>query len=199
MKYPNTIENLILCFKKLPGIGEKSAERLALSVLKFDDNVIELFSKSLVDVKSKIKKCKKCNHITENELCDICSDENRDEKTLCIVEDSKNLILIERLKIYQGKYHILENLISTNNDFDIATNSINKLINRIDSEDINEIIFALKLTIEAETTSLYIKKLLENKNIKISKIAQGIPHGADIDYIDSLTLEKALEDRIIIS
>lgn len=195
MNYPKTIQNLILCFKKLPGIGEKSAERMALSVLKMDDEVIELFSNSLVDSKTKIKRCTRCNNFTEKDLCDICEDDSRDKKTICIVEEPKNLILIERLGIYRGQYHIINGLISPFEGIEISQMNINSLLKRIDDENIEEVIFALKLTIEGETTSLYISKLLENKKIKVSKIAQGIPHGADIDYIDALTLERALEDR----
>lgn len=195
MNYPKTIQNLILCFKKLPGIGEKSAERMALSVLKMDDEVVELFSNSLVDSKTKIKRCTRCNNFTEKDLCDICEDDSRDKKTICIVEEPKNLILIERLGIYRGQYHIINGLISPFEGIEISQMNINSLLKRIDDENIEEVIFALKLTIEGETTSLYISKLLENKKIKVSKIAQGIPHGADIDYIDALTLERALEDR----
>lgn len=195
MNYPKTIQNLILCFKKLPGVGEKTAERMALSILKMEPEVIDLFSKSLTDSKTKIKRCSRCNNLTEAEFCDICLDESRDKTTVCVVEDPKNLILIERLGIYRGQYHVINGLLSPFDGIDLANMNITKLLTRIEEEQIEEIIFALKLTIEGETTSLYISKLLENKKVKISKIAQGIPHGADIDYIDALTLERALEDR----
>lgn len=195
MNYPRTIQNLITCFKKLPGVGEKTAERMALSILKMDHEVIDLFSVSLTDTKTKIKRCVRCNNLTESDLCDICRDESRDKKTICVVEDPKNLILIERLGIYRGQYHVINGLLSPFDGIDLSNMNINQLLNRIDEEQIEEIIFALKLTIEGETTALYISKLLENKKVKTSKIAQGIPHGADIDYIDALTLERALEDR----
>lgn len=195
MNYPKTLQNLISCFKKMPGVGEKSAERMAMSVLKMDSEFVELFSSSLLDSKTKIKKCIKCNNYTEYDICSICSDEHRDLKTICVVEDAKNLMLIERLGIYRGSYHIIEGLISPLDGVDLAKTNIEKLLKRIQEDNICEVIFALKLTIEGETTALYIAKILEGKGIKISKIAQGIPHGADIDYIDALTLERALEDR----
>lgn len=195
MKYPTTIENLIACFKKLPGIGEKTAERLALSTLKFDQDILELFSQSLLDTKTKIKRCENCNNLSEKDFCNICLDEGRDKKIICIVDDPKNLILIEKLGVYNGNYHVINGLLSPIDGIEIEKMNILNLIKRIQKEQIEEIIFALKLTIEGETTALYISKLLEKTNIKISKIAQGIPHGADIEYIDALTLEKALEDR----
>ena len=152
MNYPRTIKDLIECFKKLPGIGEKTAERLALSTLEIDSEVLDLFSETLKNVKTKIKRCNKCNNLSEEDLCEICSDIN-----------------------------------------------ISSLIERIKKEDIKEIILALKPSIEGETTSLYISKLLEKEDVKITKIAHGIPIGVDMEYIDTLTLEMALEDRKSVS
>ena len=183
MKYPSTILNLIECFKKLPGIGEKTAERLALSVLDIDSETIDIFSNSLKDSKTKIKRCTKCNNLSESELCEICKDKNRNNKILCVVEEPKNVILFEKLNIFDGYYHVLDGLISP--------------IDGINPEDLN--ISALKPSIEGETTSLYISRILEDLNVKISKIAYGIPIGAEIDYVDSLTLEMALENRMDIS
>ncbi|MDD3453263.1 MAG: recombination mediator RecR [Bacilli bacterium] len=199
MKYPTTIQNLIECFKKLPGVGEKTAERYALAALELDDNIIELFSKSLTDVKTKIGRCKICNNLAEEEICEICKIKDRDRKTLCIVDSPKNVVIFEKLGIYNGLYHVLDGLISPLDGKNPEDIKLNLLFERINNENISEIILALKPGIEGETTSLYIKKMLENKQLKISKIAHGIPIGIDMEYIDSLTLELALEDRTNIS
>ncbi len=199
MKYPITILNLIECFKKLPGIGEKTAERLALSILEFDDDTIQLFSKSLKDTKTKIRRCEKCNNLSETELCEICKDETRNKKILCVVEDPKNVILFEKLNIFDGYYHVLDGLISPIDGINPEDINLASLIDKVKKDKIEEIILALKPSIEGETTSLYISKLLEGINVKITKIAYGIPIGTEIDYVDSLTLEMALENRMDIS
>lgn len=195
MKYPETIQNLIECFKKLPSIGEKTAERLALSTLDMDEEVTNLFAKSLKDIKTKIKRCEKCNNLSEDSLCEICKNKNRNKKIICVVEEPKNVILFEKLNIYDGYYHVLDGLISPIDGINPEDINIDTLIKRVKEEKIEELILALKPTIEGETTSLYISKLLEKENVKITKIAHGIPLGADIDYVDSLTLEMALENR----
>ena len=197
--YPKSLRDLIDCFKKLPSIGEKSAERMAFSVMNMDADQINLFSQSLLNVKNNIKKCKKCNNLTESEFCDICVDQSRNEETLCVVESPKNVILFEKIGSYSGKYHVLNGLISplegiTPNDIDIKN-----LINRVENENIKEIIIAVKPSIEGETTALYISKIFENSPVIVSKIAHGVPLGTDMEYIDSLTLELALEDRKKIS
>ncbi len=199
MKYPTTIANLIECFKKLPGIGEKTAERLALSVLEFDNDIVELFSKSLKDSKTKIKRCKKCNNLSEEELCEVCKDKTRNNKILCIVEEPKNVILFEKLNIFDGYYHVLDGLISPIDGINPEDINIEPLKERIKKDKVEEVILALKPSIEGETTSLYISKILEPFNVKITKIAHGIPLGAEIDYVDSLTLEMALENRMDVS
>ena len=199
MKYPATIANLIECFKKLPGIGEKTAERLALSVLEFDNDIVELFSKSLKDSKTKIKRCKKCNNLSEEELCEVCKDKTRNNKILCIVEEPKNVILFEKLNIFDGYYHVLDGLISPIDGINPEDINIEPLKERIKKDKVEEVILALKPSIEGETTSLYISKILEPFNVKITKIAHGIPLGAEIDYVDSLTLEMALENRMDVS
>ncbi len=196
--YPESIKCLIESFKYLPGIGEKTAERLAFSVLGLDDEQVELFSESLVDVKSKIHKCSKCNTLTEDNLCYICSDETRDSKILCVVDDCKSVFLFERLGMFNGKYHVLDGLISPLDGINPEDIGLDKLLDRINDEKFEEIIFAFKPSIEGETTTLYIKKVLEGLNIKISRLASGVPIGADIEYVDGLTLEKALNDRITI-
>lgn len=199
MKYPETIENLKECYNRFPGIGPKTAERLALSTLKLDDKVIDLFSKSLKDSKTKIKKCSKCNNLTEEELCEICKDKNRNSNIICVVEDPKNIIEIEKTNIFDGYYFVIDGLISPIDGINPNDININQLIKRIQDENIKEIIMAVKPSIEGETTALYISKKLEKTNVIVSKIAYGIPLGAEIDYVDSLTLEMALENRKQIS
>lgn len=199
MKYPTTIQNLIECFKRLPGIGEKTAERLALSVLDIDTEIIELFSNSLKDSKTKIRRCDRCNNLSEAELCEICKDKSRNKKVLCVVEEPKNVILFEKLNIFDGYYHVLDGLISPIDGVNPEDINLSSLIDRVKKDEIKEIILALKPSVEGETTSLYISKILEGTDVKISKIAYGIPIGAEIDYVDSLTLEMALENRMDIS
>lgn len=199
MKYPTTIQNLIECFKRLPGIGEKTAERLALSILDIDSEIIDLFSKSLKDSKTKIRRCEKCNNLSESELCEICKDNSRNKKVLCVVEEPKNVILFEKLNIFDGYYHVLDGLISPIDGINPEDINLSSLETRVKNDKIEEIILALKPSVEGETTSLYISKILEKTGVKISKIAYGIPIGAEIDYVDSLTLEMALENRMDIS
>ena len=199
MNYPKTIISIIECFKKFPGIGEKTAERMALATLDMEEDILELFSKSLKNVKTKIKKCEKCGSLTENTFCEICEDEKRNHETICIVEECKNVILFEKIGLYRGIYHVLEGLISPLEGVNPEDIHIDKLIKRIKEEKIKEVILALKPSIEGETTALYISKMLEKEPVKVSKIAHGIPMGAEIEYIDPLTLEMAMEDRREIS
>lgn len=199
MNYPKTIKDLIECFKKLPGVGEKTAERLALSVLDMEDEIIELFSNTLGNIKQKIKRCKVCNNLSEDDLCEICKESNRNKKMICVVEEPKNVIIFEKVGTYNGLYHVLDGLISPLDGINPEDINIASLIERIKKDGIEEIILALKPNIEGETTSLYISKLLEKENVKITKIAHGIPIGVDMEYIDTLTLEMALEDRTTIS
>lgn len=199
MSYPSTIKDLIECFKKLPGIGEKTAERLALSTLDMDDDVINLFSSILSNIKQKIHRCKICNNLSEDDLCEVCKDSNRNKKIICVVEEPKNVIIFEKVGTYNGLYHILDGLISPLDGINPEDINIASLIERIKKEKIEEVILALKPSIEGETTSLYISKLLEKEKVKITKIAHGIPIGVDMEYIDTLTLEMALEDRTTVS
>ncbi|MBQ3510847.1 MAG: recombination protein RecR [Bacilli bacterium] len=193
--YPDSIKNLIESFKYLPGIGEKTAERLAFSVLELEEEQVELFVESLSDVNKKIHKCDVCNTLTEDEKCFICNDDSRDNKVLCVVEDTKNVFLFEKLGMFQGKYHVLDGLISPLDGINPEDIGLDKLIDRITNEKFEEIIFAFKPSIEGETTSLYIKRILDGLNIKTTRLASGVPIGADMEYVDSLTLERALNDR----
>ena len=196
--YPNSIKNLIESFKYLPGIGEKTAERLAFASLELDEEQVSLFSESLKDVKDKIHKCSLCNVLTEDDKCSICNDSSRNSKLLCVVEDSKSVFLFEKLGMFNGKYHVLDGLISPLDGINPEDIGLDKLIDRIHEENFEEIIFAFKPSIEGETTSLYIKKILSGLDIKVTRLASGLPIGADMEYVDSLTLERALNDRKII-
>ena len=193
--YPDSIRNLIESFKYLPGIGEKTAERLAFAVLDLEEEQTELFSESLVDVKKKIHYCSKCNSLTENDLCFVCSDLTRDKKILCVVEDIKNVFLFEKLGMFHGYYHVLNGLISPLDGINPEDIGIDKLLDRITCDGFEEIIFAFKPSIEGETTALYIKKVLSGMNVIVTRLASGVPIGADMEYVDSLTLERALKDR----
>ncbi|HHT37961.1 MAG TPA: recombination protein RecR [Mollicutes bacterium] len=199
MGYPRSLNNLIENFKNLPGVGDKTAERMALTMLDFDKDVLTSFAKSITDVKDKIKRCSICNNLSEDEKCDICKDKNRNNNVLCVVDDVKSLILFEKNDLFNGKYHILKGLISPSNGIDPDDIDIDKLINRVDNENIKEIIIAVKPSLEGEATALYISKKLENKDIAVSKLAHGIPMGADMEYIDTFTLKTALSERKKIS
>jgi len=193
--YPNSLQDLIQGFKYFPGIGEKTAERLAFAVLDLDEEKVKLFSESLEDVKKKIHFCKICNTLTEEDECSICSSSERNRKILCIVEDVKSVFLFEKLGIYHGLYHVLKGLISPLDGINPEDIGIPQLLERFNNEHFEEIIFAFRPSIEGETTALYIKQILSGISIKITKLASGVPMGADMEYIDSLTLERALDDR----
>lgn len=192
---PNSLKNLIENLKSLPGIGGKTAERLAFSMLSFDNNHLTNFSNAIIDVRDKITNCKLCGNIAESELCSICSNNQRDFSTIFVVEKPKDIILFEKLGVYKGIYHVLQGLISPLDGIGPDDIALSELLDRIDNEDIKEVILALKPSIEGETTMQYIKKLLEDKNVKVSKIATGVPIGTDMEYIDSLTLELAIDER----
>ena len=193
--YPNSIKNIIECFKDLPGIGEKTAERLAFSLINFSKEKLTSFSDAICDVRDKLTYCDICGNITENEICDICADKERKSSIIFVVEKAKDISLFEKINIFNGKYHVLGGLISPLEGIGLEDINIDKLLSRIDKEEIEELILALKPSIEGETTMQYIKKVLESKNIKVTRIATGIPIGTDIEYIDSMTLEFAFEGR----
>lgn len=193
--YPESLKNLIESFKLLPGIGEKTAERLAFYVISLEEDKTNFFADSIKLAKEKIKKCSICNGITDKDVCDICSNELRNKNVLCVVEDPKSIFLFERIGTFNGDYHVIDGLISPLDGVDPDDIGLEKLISRIQKSKYNEIIIAVKPSVEGETTALYIKKIIEGMNIKVTRIASGIPIGTDIEYIDSMTLERALNDR----
>lgn len=193
--YPNSIKNIIDCFKDLPGIGEKTAERLAFSLINFSKEKLTSFSDAICDVRDKLTYCDICGNITENEICNICADKERKSSVIFVVEKAKDISLFEKINIFNGKYHVLGGLISPLEGIGPEDINIDKLLSRIEKEEVDELILALKPSIEGETTMQYIKKVLETQNIRVTRIATGIPIGTDIEYIDSMTLEFAFEGR----
>lgn len=193
--YPNSVRNLIDCLKGLPGVGEKSAERMAFSIINFDKDRIEEFAASLMEIKDNLKRCSICNNITDMDVCSICSNVMRDDRTIFVVEKPKDIILFEKMGSYNGKYHVLGGLISPLECINPEDINLDNLVKRVESGNVNEVIVVLKPSIEGETTMQYIKKILSRYDVKVSKIPIGIPMGTDIEYIDTMTLEMAFEDR----
>ena len=193
--FPNSINDLVECFKKLPGVGQKSAERMAFSVLnEFSSDDYSDFCDSLKSVEENIKGCSVCNCITDQDICNICSDKTRNSDVLIVVESSKDVFLLEKMGNFDGYYYVLGGLISPFDDIGPDDIDLKGLFNRINVNKIKEIIFVTKSGIEADTTVLYVKKVL-SKDVVVSRVANGIPVGADMEYIDSLTLESAFNNR----
>ncbi len=192
---PKSAGRLIEELAKLPGVGKKTAQRLTFHILKSDINVVKALSDSLKEVKYNVKSCSVCGGITEQKTCIICMDENRDRLQLCIVEESHDIFAFERTNIYKGVYHVLGGALSPIDGIGPDELSINALLNRI--TDDMEIIIATNPTIEGETTALYLSKKLSNYDVKITRLARGIPVGGDLEYTDEPTLIRALEGRTI--
>lgn len=201
MIYPSSLEKSIDYLKKLPGVGEKTAERMALSIIDdLTDKEIEEFSNVLMVCKKKLHPCEICGHLTDEKICHICSDDNRNHDLICVVEDYKSVFVFEKTGNFNGVYHVLNGLISPADGINIEDININSLVNRIKNGNSNmEIIIALKPNISGDATTLYLKKIFENMNVKVSRLSYGIPMGAEIDYIDTITLGRALQDRKTIS
>ena len=193
--YPDSIKKIIDSFRNLPGIGYKTAERLAFCMIDFDKDKLSEFSEAICNLRDNICNCSVCGNISDNSICSICANLDRDESTLLVVEKPKDIVLFEKLGVYKGKYHVLNGLISPLDGIGPDEINLSKLVDRVNSSEVKEIILALKPSIEGETTMQYIKKMLENNNVKISKIATGVPIGTEIEYIDSLTLEMAIDER----
>ena len=198
MPLPKSFTQLINSLSILPGVGEKTAERYAYALYKKDKDEVENLVYSLINFKKTIKSCEICGCLSDENICDICSGENRDKTTICIVEDSKSVFFIEKTKKYNGFFHVLNGLISPIDGINPEDLNINTLFSRINNE-VKEIIIALNPSIEGEVTSLYIQKVLEKYNLKVSRLSYGIPMGSDIEYLDPLMISKALEDRKVIS
>ena len=199
MNYPKSFSDLVNNLGLLPGVGQKTAERYVYALYEKELDEVENLAKSLVDFKNNIKICDNCGVLSDNTICDICSDNTRDKSTLCIVEDSKSVFFIEKTKKYNGYYHVLNGLISPIDGKNPEDLNIAKLVNDRITDDVKEVIIALNPSIEGEVTSMYIQKLLEKFDIKVSRLSYGIPMGSDIEYLDPIMVSKAWDDRKVIS
>jgi recombination protein RecR len=197
LNYPSKlIENAILEISKLPGIGKKSALRLALHLLKADESKTLILSQALVDLRTKTTYCKQCHNISDDELCQICSSLNRDEEIICIVQDTRDVLAIENTAQYQGQYHVLGGIISPIAGIGPNDLNIDTLVTRLaNNPGIKEIILALSPTMEGDTTAFYIQKKVAEFNVKVSTIARGIPIGGDLEYTDEITLGRSIISR----
>lgn len=194
--YPSSLEKLIECFKHLPSVGQKTAERYAMSLLENSQEEIEEFANSLIEAKSKIKFCRVCGNLSQDDKCIICNDNGRDHSVICVVQQPKDLIAIEKIGMYNGVYHVLHGAISPIKGILPENLNIDSLLQRID-ENTKEIIIATNSTIEGDTTALYIRKLLKDyNNITVTRLASGLPMGSNLDYADEITLTRALMGRI---
>lgn len=196
MEYTSLIlENAVNELAKLPGVGQRTALRFALHLLKQnEDNTIQL-AKSLISLVSEIKHCKRCNNLSDSEICSICANPQRQKDTICVVENIREVMAIESTNQYKGLYHVLGGVISPIEGIGVGDIAIEQLIKRVEQEEIKEIILALPTTMEGDTTSFYINKLLENHNIKISAIARGVAIGDKIEYADEQTLARSILNR----
>ena len=193
--YIRSIENLINEFKKLPGIGPKSAKRLVYYLIKKPPEDIERFAQALADISQKIKFCKICFNLSEEDICHICKESGRETGKICIVEKASDVSTIESTGQYRGLYHVLGNLLSPIDNIGPEEIKLPQLMERIKNSRVEEIIIALNPTVEGESTAAYIKKGLSPFGIKITKLASGLPVGGDIEYADEITLSRAISDR----
>lgn len=190
------LEKAVESLSSLPGIGKRTALRLVLNLLKKDKNTVQNFGKSFIDLVNNIKYCNKCHAISETDLCGICLDQRRDHTQICVVEDIRVLLAIENTMQYKGVYHVLGGLISPMDGIGPDDLKIDDLINKVNTNNIKEVIFALSTTMEGDTTNFYLFKKLSKKNIKISSIARGISIGDELEYTDKITLATALSSRL---
>jgi len=195
MNYPEIIEKLIKLLEQLPGIGRKTAERLGFHILASSDEYVNSLGNTLNILKNSINRCRICGNYTEHEICEICSDSRRDKTKICVVEDPRDIFIIENLKIYDGLYHTLFGIINPIEGISPDDLNIDSLLKRVEENEIKEIIFALSPTAEGETTIMYISKLLKPYNLKTTKLAYGLPVGSNIRYADLVTLARSFISR----
>ena len=193
--YSETVTKLINQFEKLPGIGHKTAVRLAFYVLESPKEYAEEMSSTILEARNKVKFCSKCYNITETDPCQICSNPKRDESVICVVENVKDVIAMEKTHEYRGRYHVLHGAISPMNNIGAADIKIKELLSRLSDDTVKEIIIATNPTVEGEATAMYISRLIKPIGVKVTRIAHGIPVGGDLEYTDEITLIKALEGR----
>ncbi len=193
--YTDTVNKLINEFEKLPGIGHKSAVRLAFYILESPIDVAKNMADTLIEAKDKVKFCSICYNITESDPCEICSNKKRDESIICVVENVKDVVAMEKTHEYKGLYHVLHGSISPMNNITAGDIKIKELLERLKDDTIKEVILATNPTIEGEATAMYISRLIKPLGISVTRIAHGIPVGGDLEYTDEITLIKALEGR----
>ncbi|RKY01881.1 recombination protein RecR [Candidatus Poribacteria bacterium] len=194
-QYPKPLERLISELKKLPGVGLKTAQRLAFHIMKMPEEETERLARAIAEVKKSLTYCSICGNITETDPCEICSDPERDHSTICVVEEPDDLWALERTNRYNGVYHVLMGALSPMDGITPDKLRIRELLERVNNEDVKEVIIATNHTTEGEATAMFIANLLGKLNIKVTRIAYGIPMGGDLEYIDEVTLAKALEGR----
>lgn len=190
-----SLARLIEQFERLPGIGHKSAQRLAFHVLSMTDEQAEHFAQNILDAHKKIKKCVRCCNLSEEEMCPICKNTARDESVICVVEDPRDVMAFERTHEYDGTYHVLHGVISPMNGIGPEDITIKELIARLSDGKVKEVIMATNPTVEGEATAMYISRLLKPMGITVTRLAYGVPVGADLEYADEVTLTRALEGR----
>lgn len=195
MHYPEPISKLIDSFMKLPGIGRKTAQRLAFYTLDMKEDDVVKFAKALVDVKRELTYCSICGHITEKDPCYICEDKQRDRSIICVVEDDKDVIAMEKMREYKGLYHVLHGSISPMDGIGPEDINIPTLIDRLKDEEVKELILAMNPNLEGESTAMYISRLVKPIGIKVTRLAQGLSVGGDLEYADEVTLSKAIAGR----
>lgn len=191
-----SIEQLADKFAKLPGIGRKTAHRLALYISKIPREEVEVLAKALISVKDKVKYCSICANITEIDPCSICKNSARDRTCICVVEDPHDVIAIEKTHEFKGLYHVLGGVLSPLDGIGPEDLRIKDLLQRLNSQEVKEVILALNPNVEGEATTLYISKLIKPLNLKVTRIARGLPVGSDLEFADELTLSKAIENRV---
>lgn len=195
MHYPAPISKLIDSFMKLPGIGPKTAARLAFFILSMKEDTVTDFAKALIDAKRNLSYCSVCGHITDIDPCAICQDHSRNQTMICVVQDTKDVIAMEKMRDYQGLYHVLHGAISPMEGIGPEDINIPPLLKRLQNEEVQELILATNPTIEGEATAMYISRLVKPSGIRTTRIAHGLPVGGDLEYADEVTLSKALEGR----
>ena len=195
MHYPEPIAKLIDSFMKLPGIGPKTAVRLAFFVINMREDDVMEFGRALVNAKRKLIYCSECQNISDRDPCYVCDDSSRDRSIICVVQDPKDVVAMEKMKDYHGLYHVLQGAISPVDGVGPEDIKVAELIRRLEDEGIKEIILATNPTIEGEATAMYLSRLIKPIGVKTSRIAHGLPVGGDLEYADEVTLSKALEGR----
>ncbi|MBO5218372.1 MAG: recombination protein RecR [Clostridia bacterium] len=196
-EYILPLEKLIEQFRRLPGIGKKTAVRLAFSVLDFTAEEAEAFADAIRGAKEQVKTCRICQNISDGELCPVCADENRDRSVICVVEDAKAVMSLEKVREYGGVYHVLHGAISPMAGIGPDKLRIGELMARLGDDTVKEVIIATNPTVEGEATAMYLTKLIKPLGIKVSRLAYGIPVGGELEYADEVTLMRAIEGRRI--